>query len=122
MTFQRPLTKYYTKISFFKLKSYGIDGNTLKWIENYLDDRVQRVALDGFYSSFKPISAGVPQGSVLGPFLFLLYINDIADNLVNNVRLFADDTSLFIVVDNELNVAAMPLTSDLDKIDTWAST
>ena len=94
----------------------------MKWIENYLNDRVQRVVLDGFYSSFKPISAGAPQGSVLGPCLFLLYINDIADNLVNNIRLFADDTSLFIVVDNDPNVAVMSLTSDLDKIDIWAST
>ena len=103
------------------LKSYGIDGNTLKWIENYLDDRFKRVILDGFYSSFKHISASVPRGSVLGPFLFLLYINDIADNLVNNIRLFADETSLFIEVDYDPNVAAMSLTSDLDKIDTWAS-
>ena len=100
----------------FKLDSYGIDGNTLKWIENYLDDRVQRIVLDGFYFSFKPISAGVPRGIVLCPFLFLLYINYIADNLVNNTRLFADDTSLFIVVDNDPNVAAMFLTSDLDTV------
>ena len=58
----------------------------------------------------------------MGPFLFFLYINDIADNLVNNIRLFAGDTSLFIVVDNDPNVAAVSLTSDLDKIDQWAST
>ena len=51
----------------FKLKSYGIDGNTWKWIVYYLDDRVQREVLNGFYSSFKPISACVPQGSVFGP-------------------------------------------------------
>ena len=114
--------KVWHKGLFFKLKSYGMDGNTLKWIENYLDDRVQRVVLDWFYSSIKPISAGVPQGSVLGPFLILLYINDIADNLINNIRLFADDTSLFIVVDNDPNVAAMSLTSDLDEIDIWGFT
>ena len=103
----------------FKLKSYG---NTLKRIESYLVDRVQRVVLDGFYSSFKPISAGVPQGSVLGPSLFLLYINDIADNLVNNIRLFADGTSLFIIVDMDPNEPTMSQTSDLDQIDTLAFT
>ena len=58
----------------------------------------------------------------MGPFLFFLYINDIADKLVKNIRLFAGDTSLFIVVDNDPNVAAVSLTSDLDKIDQWAST
>lgn len=61
----------------FKLESCGINGNMLKWIDNYLYDRVQRVVLDGFHSNFRPITGGIPQGSVLGPFLFLLYINDI---------------------------------------------
>lgn len=106
----------------FKLESCGINGNMLKWIDNYLYDRVQRVVLDGFHSNFRPITGGIPQGSVLGPFLFLLYINDISNNLVNNTRLFADDNSLFIVVDNDVNTAAFSLTADLDKIDTWAST
>ena len=115
-----PFDKVRHKGLLFKLESYGIDDNTL--IENYLNDRVQRAVLNGFYSTFQPISAGVPQGSVLGPFLFFLYIKDIADNLVNNIRLFAGDTSLFIVVDNDPNVAAVSLTSDLDKIDTSAST
>ena len=73
-------------VFFFMLESYEIDGNTLKWIENFLDDSVQTVVFDGFHSSFKPISAGASKGSVLGPFLFLLYFNDIADNLVNNIR------------------------------------
>lgn len=63
----------------FELGSCGINGNMLKWIDNYLYDRVQRVhvVLDGFHSNFRPITAGIPQGSLLGPFLFLLYINDI---------------------------------------------
>ena len=114
--------KVWHKGLLFKLEKYGISGNLLKWLENYLDDRVQRVVLDGFHSSFKPVNAGVPQGSVLGPFLFLLYINDLSENLVNNIRLFADDTSLFVIVDNNINAAALSLTSDLDIINTWANT
>lgn len=65
-------------------------------------NRKQRVVLDGFTSSIGSTSSGVPQGSVLGPFLFLLYINDISSDLTNNVRHFADDTSLYVVVDQEI--------------------
>ena len=65
------------------------------------------------------IKAGVPQGSVLGPLLFLLYINDIVVNLNTNIRLFADDTALFIEVDDPRN-AAHQLNSDLDIINRWA--
>ena len=72
--------------------TYSISGNILGWIENYLCDRQKKVVIDGFLSNHETVNAGVPQGSVLKPFLFLLYINDICDDLVNNSRLFADDT------------------------------
>lgn len=64
------------------------------WIENYLFDRQQKVKIDVFTSNTETINAGVTQGSVLGPLRFLLHINDIFDNLVNHIRLIADDTSL----------------------------
>ena len=76
-----------------KLMTYSISGNILGWIENYLCDRQKKVVIYGFLSNHETVNAGVPRGSVLKPFLFLLYINDICDDLVNNSRLFADDTS-----------------------------
>lgn len=102
----------------YKLKKYGVNGNILRWFSSYLSERKQRVFNEGFYSTWKDTLAGVPQGSVLGPYLFLLYVNDIVDNIKSNIRLFADDTSLFTVIDNtdSLNV----LTEDLLNIARWA--
>ena len=79
-----------------KLEHYGIRGNALNIIESYLNDRKQFVSLEGTKSTMKEIKIGVPQGSVLGPLLFLIYINDLP-NAVNNVKsiLFADDTTMF---------------------------
>ena len=79
----------------FKLRSYGIDGDLLKLLINYLEDCKQSVVLNGQTSSWKNILAGVPQGSVLGPILFLIYINDLPDGIKSICKIFADDTSLF---------------------------
>ena len=70
----------------------------MKWIEHYLCGREQKVVIEGYSSQPTIVQAGVPQGSVLGPFFFLLYVNDVADIVTNAVRLFADDTSLFVIV------------------------
>ena len=105
----------------FKLKSYGISGNLLDWFTNYLDNRQQRVLVDGKTSKWVKINAGVPQGSILGPLLFLIYINDITTNIRSNIKLFADDTSLSIIVDNPA-LAAQTLNIDLNKINEWAKT
>ena len=83
-----------------KLKIYGLCDGIIEWFSSYLSNRKQRVTIDGFHSTWSDTEAGVPQGSVLGPYLFLLYINDIVENISSNIRLFADDTSLFTVIEN----------------------
>ena len=94
-------------------------GNLLKLLSNFLRNRKQRVVLNGQKSFWADVNAGVPQGSTLGALLFLLYINDLADGLSSNVKLFADDTSLFSVVHNA-NPTAKELNNDLVKISRWA--
>ena len=103
----------------FKLKQNGINGNLLSSIEHYLSNRKQRVVLNGIESPWESILSGVPQGSVLGPLLFLIYINDLTDNISANIKLFADDSSLFIKVSN-VEEAHQTLTNDLNTITTWA--
>ena len=103
----------------FKLKQNDTSGNLLNLLSNFLRNRKQRVVLNGQTSSWADVNAGVPQGSILGPLLFLIYINDLADGLSSNAKLFADDTSLFSVVHNA-NTTAKELNNDLVKISRWA--
>ncbi len=104
----------------YKLRILGINGTLLKWIENYLSGRRQRVVINGQHSEWKQVTAGVPQGSILGPLLFLVYINDIVNNIQSPIRLFADDTSLFIIVDDPVD-SAQALNTDLNIIHSWAN-
>ena len=103
----------------FKLESYGITGPLLGLINSYLANHYQHVVLNGKSSKWSPIGAGVPQGSVLGPLLFLVYINNLVDNISSDAKLFADDTSLFTIVYDE-NIAAEQLNRDLKIIAEWA--
>lgn len=102
-----------------KLKHYGISGSLLSWFRNYLSNRYQRVVIPGGQSEWQQINAGVPQGSILGPLLFILYINDIVHEIHSDIRLFADDTSLYIIVDFPES-AAQILNLDLERISNWA--
>ena len=79
-----------------KLKQYGIQGNNIRWFESYLSDQKQYIAYNNKSTSFKDITCGVPQGSILGPLLFLIYVNDLPNvsNMLDPI-MFADDTSLF---------------------------
>ena len=103
-----------------KLQGIGLSGEILDWFHDYLTSRQQRVVLNGKASAYKTVPAGVPQGSILGPLLFLVYINDIVNEINCNVRLFADDTCLYIIVENPI-VAANILNDNLEKVHTWAN-
>ena len=82
----------------YKLRRNGIPGVLIKILSDFLNSRYQRVVLNGQTSNWSKIKAGVPQGSILGPLLFLVYINDLSVGLISNPKLFADDTSLFSVI------------------------
>ena len=105
--------------SLIKLKQNSISGNLLDTITDFLNSRKQRVTLIGQFSSWTSIEAGVPQGLILGPLIILFYINDLSDDLMTNVKLFADDTSLFSVV-HDVNTSSTNLNNDLRKISDWA--
>ena len=101
------------------LKAYDVDGELLYLLENYLENRKQRVVLNGQTSEWREINSGVPQGSVLGPLLFLIYINDLPDGITSICKIFADDTSLFSKV-LDVNESTKKLNLDLEKISEWA--
>ena len=106
-----------------KLRASGVSGNLLRWFENYLHNKCQWIVIPGAKSDWNYIRGGVPQGSILGPLLFLLYISDIVKDKGSNIRLFADDTSLYmyIIVENP-EVAADILNTDLAKVAALAKT
>ena len=103
----------------FKLKQNGIDGELLDSVADYLTNRQQCVILNSTASDYKDVQAGVPQGSVLGPLLFLVYVNDIAAQLLSLTRLFADDSSLFFSCSNMKDIEGI-LNHDLMIISAWA--
>ena len=96
----------------------GISGKPYNLLENYLLRRIQRVSLNGQTSSWRPVLAGVLQSSILGPLLFLVYINDLPNGLKSNAKLFADDSSLFTIFKDK-NESANILNDDLLLISNW---
>ena len=105
-----------------KLKSFGFHGKLLHWISSYLTNRSQRVVIEGESSAFLPVVSGVPQGSILGPLLFLLYINDISENLSlgSKIALFADDAKIFRHIFDFTDCLA--LQADLHTLENWSKT
>ena len=87
-----------------KLKAHGIGNGMINWIEKWLIDRRQRVVVDGEVSNWKSVLSGVPQGSVLGPILFLIYINDLDDDITSKVLKFANDTKVFRKIESDADI------------------
>ena len=118
LDFQKAFDKVPHQRLILKLKSHGMGNSIINWIEQCLKDRRQRVVVDGEVSSWKPVLSGVPQGSVLGPILFLIYINDLEDGVTGNILKFADDTKLFRKV-KEIG-DKQKLQDDIDKLVKWS--
>jgi len=103
----------------YKLDHYGVRGNLLNWLKSFLSDRSQQVVVDGIKSSPCAVTSGVPQGSVLGPALFLIYINDIVSNIQSEIRLFADDILLYRSINTPRDHDV--LQEDLDTLIKWSN-
>jgi hypothetical protein len=102
-----------------KLSCLGISGKLHDWLKSYLSERKIRVVINGQTSDYLDTNAGVPQGSILGPLLFLVFINDITDNIESDIHLFADDTSLLDIIENHIASYAK-LNRDLATLSNWA--
>lgn len=106
------------KLLLLKLQAVGIDGQVLSWVQDFLTNRQQRVKIKGACSEWRKVWSGVPQGSVLGPTLFLVYVNDLLDDIRSNGKLFADDAKIFRRVKNSDDTKC--LQDDLCKLDEWS--
>ena len=103
----------------YKLNYYGIRRDVLHWLESFLNGRTQQVIVEGCKSPTCDVTSGVPQGSVLGPVLFLVYINDIISNIQSEIRLFADDVFIYktIKTTNDHQI----LQNDLNLLIKWST-
>ena len=101
-----------------KARSLGIRGNLLKWIANFLEDRKQRVVLGNSASSWAKVTSGIPQGSVLGPILFVIYINDLPNEVKSYIKIFADDTKIFRAIRSMSDIQG--LQADINKLIAWS--
>lgn len=122
MDFQKAFDKVPHKRLLMKIRSYGLDERVIKWIQDFLYNRTQQVRVNGVMSSWKPVTSGVPQGSVLGPVLFVLYINDLPSVIQSDsdLYLFADDTKIFRIITGDTDTAQ--LQADLNSMSNWCDT
>jgi hypothetical protein len=121
--FEKAFDKVPHKRLLHKLISYGITGKILKWLEAFLSNRKQRVVLGETMSDWSEIKSGVPQGSVIGPILFIIFINDLPDKLANVCKMYADDTKILAKIKkNSAITDTIKMQNDIDKIVEWTNT
>ena len=113
LDFQKAFDKVPHKQLLLKIKALGISGPIFKFIEDFLKDRKQRVAVEREYSEWTEVKSGIPQGSILGPLLFIIFINDLPDQIKNLCKIFADDTKIY-------GQPSIDLQSDLDTAVEWS--
>ena len=101
-----------------KVRSYGIDGLLANWIQDFITGREQRVCINGKSSRWVKVTSGVPQGSVLGPLLFVIFINDLPESILSGIKMYADDTKIYQFVNNEEQ--AEKLQEEIDKLYNWS--
>ena len=118
MDFQKAFDKVPFRRLMLKVRALGVEGEISRWIENWLSERRQRVVINSEASGWTSVTSGVPQGSVLGPLLFIIYINDIDEGIVSRISKFADDTKLGSDVSTPEKVEQLQL--DLEKLGEWS--
>ena len=118
LDFQKAFDKVPHERLALKLKAHGIDGKVLNWIKEWLRERKQRVVVNGENSSWEKVASGVPQGSVLGPVLFTVFINDLEDGIQSDLSKFADDTKL--IASSETEEETEVIQADLRKLHEWS--
>lgn len=118
LDFSKAFDKVCHSLLIKKLHSYKIPLIIINWIKSFLNNRHQRVIVDGILSDSLSVLSGVPQGSVLGPSLFLVYINDLCDSISSSIKLFADDTLMFSVLENSSSILSFQ--NDLYKLEAWS--
>ena len=118
LDFQKAFDKVPHERLLSKLKAIGINGNLLRWIRQWLTGRKQRVVINGVMSDWQEVLSGIPQGSILGPLLFIIFINDIDQDITSKILKFADDTKLLGGVKSQEDIEA--LRTDLNRLYEWS--
>ena len=103
---------------FIKLKGYGVNSKVLSWVKAFLTDRIQKVLVDQSQSDWATVTSGIPQGSVLGPLLFIISINDLPDCVKSAIKIFADDTKIYREIKDQHDTKQ--LQDDIDSLKKWS--